>query len=592
MYQSGSVVLPDGFSYKIKSVTQPENGSIEKVSDYVYKYTPSDKLKSGKIYVTLEITKDDNAFAVQDVDLVLEFEQTHETTKYVLEKTVYNYTENFYDSETGKFTTTAAQAFENNFEGYSSVTSGDNVNPTLNGRVVQDSNSDVWYIDTLQDDGNNTGDGVADANVKTQVIVVSGKIYVDEDGKYRIALRGRKNVALFISTDGGNTYTKAAEYLSESNTADFTNEDGTYTDLELEEGQWVYFKAVLIRYYGESRNAFVGIGWGKWTDAEGDMDIEYDEEGNPVYSEDYVAPTVSVGYATAYRNSYVQLETEEFTSDYLYTREYSYTYNGITTYDVKQELITANCVFSEGWGHKLESLVDGDNGTYAHTDYAPSESRPVVFEAKLAEEITANRVIFDGSHNSERSFLPKDFKIYVSSDGETWQLVCDVTDSSMSEDCWQVTAMLDGTYTFSYYRVVITATQKEYIALRRIIFQNYVVVLEGGNQLSPDDDRFTYKESTDWTVRSTYSSFGHVYVGQEGATLEFEFEGTRFGILSVASLGANFKVEIDGKEVSSIELVEMGKIGASYISELLSEGKHTVKITCLGEANIDSIVIW
>jgi hypothetical protein len=415
---------------------------------------------------------------------------------------------------------------------------------------------------------------------------------VDEDGKYRIALRGRKNVALFISTDGGSTYTKAAEYLSESNTANFTNEDGTYTDLELEEGQWVYFKAVLIRYYGESRNAFVGIGWGKWTDAEGDMDIEYDEEGNPVYSEDYVAPTVSVGYATAYRNSYVQLETEEFTSDYLYTREYSYTYNGITTYDVKQELITANCVFSEGWGHKLESLVDGDNGTYAHTDYAPSESRPVVFEAKLAEEITANRVIFDGSHNSERSFLPKDFKIYVSSDGETWQLVCDVTDSSMSEDCWQVTAMLDGTYTFSYYRVVITATQKEYIALRRIIFQNYVVVLEGGNQLSPDDDRFTYKESTDWNVRSTYSSFGHVYVGQEGATLEFEFEGTRFGILSVAGLGANFKVEIDGKEVSSIELVEMGKIGASYISELLSEGKHTVKITCLGEANIDSIVIW
>jgi hypothetical protein len=234
--------------------------------------------------------------------------------------------------------------------------------------------------------------------------------------------------------------------------------------------------------------------------------------------------------------------------------------------------------------------VDGNDGTYAHTDRAPTVNDPVVLELKLAEETTANRLIFDGSHNSEKSFLPKTFKIWVSSDGETWQLVCDVTESEVSSDGWQVTAVFDGTYTFSYYKVEITATHKQYIALRKIILQNYVIELDDGDHISPDNAMFTYTGK--WGVRSVFSTFGHVYVGQEGATLEFEFEGTRLGILSSASLGTNFKVEIDGVEVSSIELKKIEKVGASFISELLSEGKHTVKITCLGESNFDSIVVW
>jgi predicted RecB family endonuclease len=83
-----------------------------------------------------------------------------------------------------------------------------------------------------------------------------------------------------------------------------------------------------------------------------------------------------------------------------------------------------------------------------------------------------------------------------------------------------------------------------------------------------------------------------VYVGQKDATLSFEFEGTRLAILSVAGLGTNYKVEIDGVEVNSIDLVEYTGAGASFVSDLLAEGKHTVKITCLDTANIDSLVVW
>jgi hypothetical protein len=299
---------------------------------------------------------------------------------------------------------------------------------------------------------------------------------------------------------------------------------------------------------------------------------------------------VKVSYATAYRGSYVNLTTEEFNSDYFYTRKYSYAYSDITTYDVEQELVTENCKYTVGWGHNLENLVNGNDSNYFHTSQDITASNPLIIEAKLAETITANRLIFDGSHNSENKFLPKNFKIWVSSDGEEWQLACDVTDAEMTSDGWQVIADFDGMYTFSYYKFEVTAAQIKYVALRKIIFQKNVIELEDGNQLSPDDETLTYKGG--WSTKSTFSTFGHVYVGEKNATLEFEFDGTRLGILSAANLGTNYKVEIDGVEVTSIELKENSGIGASFISEELSSGKHTVKITCLASANIDSVVIW
>jgi hypothetical protein len=588
VYSSGSIVLPDGFSYKIKNVSQPSSGKITKVSDYVYNYTPGTDLKSGKIYVTLDITKDDKAFDVEDVELVLEFEQSHEVTKNVLERTVYDYTDNFYDSSTGTFTKTAADIFKANYEGYKSKVTGDNSNPVnaSNGQVIQNCNTDVWFVDTLQNDGNNTNDGVADSDVKTQVVELSGKLYASEEGKYRIAIRGRKNVALFISLDGGKTYELAAEYTNTSGSADFPDTEGTYKDLQLEADSWVYFKAVLVRSYGEDRGAFMGVGWGKWTEAEGEVD--HDAQGNE--TDESVAASVSVSYATGYRASYEKLESEEYTRDYLYKRNYSYTYSGITTYDVGQTYIAENSTVNEGWGHKIDYLFDGDNTTYYHSGNAPTENNKFIIEAKLDSEVTANRVVFDGSHNSENKFLPKSFKLWVSKDGTEWQLACNTTNSELSSDGWQVTAALDDMYTFSYYKVEITDTHKEYIALRKIIFQKYVVEIKDGKQITPDDDMFTYVGK--WDTEAAMASFGHVYVGKKDATVEFEFEGTRLGILSVADLGTNYKVEIDGKEVSSIDLIDYSGTGASFVSEELSSGKHTVKITCLDTTNIDSIVIW
>ena len=127
-YAGGSIVIPDGFDYKIKSISKPAHGSLEAIDDYKFKFTPDETMRSGQIIVTLEITKKDKAFKVDDVDLVLEFEQSHEMNKYTLERSTYTY-------EAGSVPASATAAYESGYAG-ASVVSGDSIN------ALQNSNTD------------------------------------------------------------------------------------------------------------------------------------------------------------------------------------------------------------------------------------------------------------------------------------------------------------------------------------------------------------------------------------------------------------------------------------------------------------------
>ncbi len=225
-----------------------------------------------------------------------------------------------------------------------------------------------------------------------------------------------------------------------------------------------------------------------------------------------------------------------------------------------------------------------------HSSYTPTTTKPVTIEAKLDCTLMANRMIFDGSHNSEASYLPKDFKVWLSMDGENWELAAEVESSTMISNNWQVLVEFDKFYTFNYYRFEITASHSRFIALRKIIFQNYFLELTNGKHISPDSK--SVKFYGDWKIKSNFSSFGHVYVGAKRSTLEMEFEGSRLMVLSLSDFGKDFKVEIDGNQVSSIAIKKMSSPQVSFISPELKAGKHKVKIWCGGAANIDSFVIW
>lgn len=565
---SGSVVLPAGFDYEITKITQPEHGKLEKTAEKTYKYTPDSNMRSGKFIVTIKLTATDDAykgFTLEDIDLVLELEQTHEINKNMLERTTYTFAE-------GSVPESAAAAFESNYSGNISAVKTDNLNKT------QNCNADIWYTNKDGDD--------CPAN---SVVELSGKLHVDEGGKYRIALRGRFDIALYVSFDEGKNYEPVGaskEWTGNSfmNKGAF-NEKCPYQDYELEADSWVYFKAVMVTQTNGSTASYIGVGWGKFVPPQGVID-----ENGEVVGE---APeSISVAYATAYRSDYEF--ANEFESEYFYTRAYSWSYVDETEYSTYDKA-------GEGENYEVELLsklpagnywsngdfFDGNDGTYYHSNSGVSEAQPVELIIDMGRTITVNSLtVFS---RSSQPGAPKTFTLSVSDDGENYRLIGEYKDYAKGST--SVTAKFD-TASFRYFKLNVTETThgSNFLILREIRF-SYSRSLPGGSVLAVDDDAVSCKGK--WSTETKLSTYGHVYIGKKGASAQFEFEGKRLGILVPVGGKSNVEVRIDGKKVKTIELTEgTGYATAQYISPELSEGKHKVEIKCKGDTKIDSFVIW
>ncbi|MDE7071135.1 MAG: M60 family metallopeptidase, partial [Clostridia bacterium] len=282
-YQYGSIIIGKDFSYKIKSVKTDKgfNGTLTKTDEEdVYTFKPNKEMLSGKIYVTLEITQNANSTfstskTVDDVELVLQFEQSHESKKMTLERTTYEY-----GADAGY--TDAVEAYNKNFAGYSDMVNRDHANPT------QNANTDIWYIppSNLTKFPNALDWQTIDATTN-KIDVIDGKLYFAEDGIYRIYLRGRVNCALYYSMDGKN-YALGATVKSGRNSSFYTTDPETYfdvqfvtkedgssytmtvyqdysssktgTSMELTGDRWLYIKEVLItKMYGGTAS-YIGVG--------------------------------------------------------------------------------------------------------------------------------------------------------------------------------------------------------------------------------------------------------------------------------------------------------------------------------------------
>lgn len=553
MYESGSIVLPDGFSYTVKNVSAPEHGTLEKKDDFKYTYTPdADGSRSGKMIVTLAITKDDGAFPVEDVDLVLEFEQTHELDKNMLQRTTYKFAD-------GARPESATAAFESNYEGYTEKIESDNVNRT------QNCNADIWYTDQ-------EGDELP----VNSVVELKGKIHVDESAKYRIALRGRWNCALYISLDGQN-YELAATYV-QTNSANyaFPNTVGTYKDLNLTADDWVYFKAVLLTDRQGARTSFIGVGWGKFVPPPGVLD----ENNNLVGGGG--DETVSVGYASALRSTY-EYPTEEFTSDYFYTRSYSYSYINKQVANKNQTILSSKYTPWNADRDKLENLVDGNLGTYIHTRGGVSEANPFEVVVDMGESKPSNRMVLYSQSRSDLQ-VARSFTLAGSDNGTDFFMVGEFGDAANNGST--VTVDFDEK-SFRYYRLTVSKSSGGYLIITEIELSKTVEIPDG-KLISPDDKSLSFKN--EWKTSSAQSYFGHVYVGGKGAEAEFEFTGNRFAVMSQS---AGFDVYIDGEKQTSISLDGKAKHDPAFISQELAQGKHKVRIVCTASgAQVDSVVYW
>ncbi len=604
-YASGSVVLPEGFTYTIKNISSPASGTIERVDYFNFKYKPGKDNFSGKIIVTLEITKTDGAFEVDDVDLVLEFEQSHETNKTTLTRTTYNYSaESMY--------TDAQAAYENNFAGHSSVNTIAHSNPT------QNCNTDIWfYADTPENHEKFPNAPAHYFVTENSIAVIKGKLYFNEAGKYRIYLRGRMNCALYYSIDGGNTYNLGAT-IKDTNVINNSHlfrpsDDSTYFDITLEEHSWIVFKEVLI--VGSTPTiSYIGLGTAKWTepmftqvtkyyDAQGNevdspedavrTEIHYyDYQGNEVSEEEAnraelmpPSSTAQPSYVNAYREDYEFPSNSGFESDYFYTRNYTYTYSNVYKNLNQSSVGESTCPDN----FPIENLFDDSLTTVCSSKNLVSENAPWIITVDLGQEIYANKmtltgILFNGAGNKNQT--PKSFTLYLGETADNLVEVKRVENGAVSG----VTIAVDFELTtFRYYRLVVTRTvEGRFGAIANISFSNNI---SNGKQYTPDNDMFTY--SGNWSGMQTYSTFGHVYIGKPNATMSFEFVGTRLALLSAFAYGDNFEVYIDGVKVNSIDLKKTDdSYGASYISQELSSGNHNVVVKCLSTASIDSVVIF
>ncbi len=610
LYQSGSIVIPEGFTYRIKSISKPEHGTLEIVDNYNFKYKPGKEALSGQIIVTLEINKKDKAFKVDDIDLILEFEQSHETNKNNLIRTTYTYSqENMY--------TDAQTAYENAFEGYESESTIDHSNP------VQNANTDIWFYPNTEE--NHTKyPNAPDHHFFTEntIVELKGKLHFTEAGKYRIYLRGRRNCVVYYSLDDGQTYSLGAKINDTSSSASFRpNDSNTYFDVTLKEDAWIYFKEVLL--VQPQFNSFLGLGYAKWTEpmftivtkyydangnevAEGSADAVrsethyYDYQGNEVTEEEAnraeLIPPTQASYANAFRDNYEFPVSTDFETDYFYTREYIYNYDDTKVSDAQQTCIASIYTpWDNSPTHSLNNLFDGDDKTFIHNNKSNiSESNPFSVTVRLDKKVTANRLIFHGSSvkGQYRTYLPKTFKVWVSENGDEWTLVCDEASSKLGT--LQVVANFDDYHSFNFYKVLVTDTHSKeaykYICLNKIELA-WSLSVNGGKQITPDNETFVF--TGNWDIEQTFSTFGHVYAGENTSSLYFKFNGNRLALTSSLKFGTSFEVYIDGKKVDSIDLKEQsGDWVLTYMSDELEMKWHDVEVKCTGKANIDSVIIF
>lgn len=509
------LVLPDGFSASVKRVTAPAYGSLEQTAEGVYCYTPSAFHRdSGKIYVTLAIEKEDGAFLVDDVELVIELRQA-QPDPLMLERTVYTYAPLTYES--------AAQAYENGYAGYQTADEQDNINRVQNG------NAEIWEPQPTSD----------------AVMEIRGKFRIDSSGKYRVALRGRRSAALYLSTDGEN-YFPAATVDNLAGTPEFDLSDAShYTDAFYEKGQWVYFRAVLL--VSDARS-FIGVGLGRFDGEE-----------------------VSVGYLTAYRASY---EREPFETEYFAPRTYGYDY--VCVRPSRGTLVSAQY---RPWdeSYAIGNLFDEDDGNFIHSDRSDiSPDSPFELVADLGEVVRANTFTVRGEPS--RRYLPAKFELYGGN--ELSQMTLLATQENAAYSGADV-AVSFPECELRYYRMYVTDTTAtdqahRYIAFRRCEFSYSVM---GGEWLSPDEDMFEYRGN--WSLTGALSTFGHGYAGSD-ATVSFTFTGTRFALLAADGV---FEAVIDGVPSGSVRVQD-----GVWMSEAMPEGEHTVVLR--GDMTVDSFVLW
>ncbi|MDE7373210.1 MAG: M60 family metallopeptidase, partial [Clostridia bacterium] len=291
-YSHKNLVIPDGFNVSVVSVTQPANGKVEMLDDNYVKYTPKngdDGLCSGNFRVKLRIIKEDRAFIVEDVDLVINLKQSVGNQLY---RTTYVYdtatavpdTASIYNPQTKQF----------DFGSYASTERKINV-------CTQETNTQIWAAGRNYDDAvyneKSTNYRLMPLNQTLQVL--EGTMYFSTAGTYRITMKGRGKATLYLSFDNGDTWESAFTFdRTNTNNNQYVKNEFCERTLTVARS-YVQFKVVLLV---TKESDFFGIGTAK-------------QNANGSFPD--------------FGNAKASVQLEKFETKYRFKTEYKYSYTTV-----------------------------------------------------------------------------------------------------------------------------------------------------------------------------------------------------------------------------------------------------------------------
>lgn len=210
------LILPEGFSFTIKSISNPASGTLKKLEENVYRYTPGSEEYSGTIKMVISLSH--QTIVTPDITITINIRQNEpkmNATKYTFATQIYSSTD---------------EALENNFAGYSSINEYQTTSHFMN----------------------------AINQIFNEVGVIEGKIYIPESGTYIICLRAGRGIhGLYISINSTNNYQKVVSLTGNHPYFAFSGEQTV--SLNLKKGDYVYFKEITI---SQGYDAYMELGWG------------------------------------------------------------------------------------------------------------------------------------------------------------------------------------------------------------------------------------------------------------------------------------------------------------------------------------------
>ena len=408
-----------------------------------------------------------------------------------------------------------------------------------------------------------------DPDIPQRISVLRGKFEVQK-GKFRIGLRARNRTALFLSYDGGKTYSPECKVFVECANEYFNTYDSYpdfYVDKEFEESQWIYFKIVMCHKMdvaGRRRFAEIGIG-------------SIQEDGNVVVTSVHNA-----------RGEEYQIDPDFYPDD-VFPKFLSQAY--AIASPLKGTILERNYI---QWGYlfNLENMCDDDNSNGIKTwPNFINDTNPFRVLIDLGSEISANTMTIFGIRDD--NFQAKKFILYGGTDRNNLHIIANVDNAEVNDKNVFVKFELQN---IRYYKLEVYDTYctdgRVLLSLRYIEFS-----IQYQGRLVPIDNQ-TVTLYNEWeTIHYPSANFGKIYKSisniDKPSKALFKFSGTSFGINAYKSPDyGRFYVYVDGQKIGRIRLDEpISRVQCIYIVENLEDKEHEVLIEDISGLNLDSFII-